>query len=273
MQFNSYGFIFGFMPLIILAYFLLGRVHRSLGKLVIIAGSILFYAYTDRSTLVVFLISLGINYLFARMIGRQDKWRRAYLLIPVVINAGLLLYFKYTNFAISNVNAWFGTQLALKDLVLPIGISFFTFQQIAYLVAVYRGEIQQPNLIDYVAFITYFPKLLMGPLMDPVDFVQQFNDPQAVRVNWDHMAAGIKIFSFGLAKKVLLADTFAAAVTWGFSNPEAATAMDWILVTLCYTFEIYFDFSGYSDMAVGVPGRSLFPFPRPGYRHLFLSAE
>lgn len=135
---------------------------------------------------------------------------------------------------------------------MPVGISFFTFQQIAYLVSVYRKELSSVNLLDYLVYITYFPKLLMGPLMEPVDFLQKFHDPDRKKINWDHLACGIKIFSFGLFKKVMLADTFAKAVAWGYGNLEAATAMDWLLVMLFYTFEIYFDFSGYSDMAVGV---------------------
>ena len=133
-----------------------------------------------------------------------------------------------------------------------MGISFFTFQQIAYLVSVYRKELLKADLIDYLAYITYFPKLLMGPLMEPVDFVEQLNDLDRKKINWDNLACGVKIFSFGLFKKVMLADTFAAAVAWGYSNLGVATAMDWLLVMLFYTFEIYFDFSGYSDIAVGV---------------------
>ena len=119
------------------------------------------------------------------------------------------------------------------------------------MVAVYKKEISSINAIDYLAYILYFPKLLMGPLMDPVDFIEQFNSPKLKNVDWNNIAYGIKIFSFGLFKKMLLADTFSKAVSWGFSNIEAATSMDWILIMLFYTFEIYFDFSGYSDMAVG----------------------
>lgn len=250
MQFNSYVFILAFMPIIVLVYFLLGKINMMMAKIAIIVGSIFFYAYSDITTLIILGISLVINFVFAKVIEKR-QWRKLYMAIPVMINIGLLIYFKYTNFVISNVNLWFGKEIPLKTLYLPVGISFFTFQQIAYIVAVYRRELEAVKLVDYLAYILYFPKLLMGPLMDPVDFVEQFNNSELKRVNWNNVAFGVKIFCFGLLKKVLLADTFAKAVTWGFSNKDVASSIDWILVMLSYTFEIYFDFSGYSDMAVG----------------------
>lgn len=251
MQFNSYEFILAFLPVIILAYFLLGKIHVNLGKISIIVGSIIFYAYADLSVLKVLGISIVINCLFAKFLERV-KWKQICMWIPVIVNVGLLLYFKYTNFVITNINICFGKEFALREMMLPIGISFFTFQQIAYIVAVYRKEIPKVSIIDYVSYILYFPKLLMGPLMEPVEFIEQYNNPDLKKVNWNNIASGLKIFSLGLLKKVLLADTFAQAVSWGFASLEEATSMDMILVMLFYTFEIYFDFSGYSDMAVGV---------------------
>lgn len=250
MQFNSYVFILAFLPVMLLAYYLIGKFNQRFGKIIIIIGSIVFYGYSDITMVKILAVSILINLLFAKMIERI-KWKKLFMAIPVFINVGLLLYFKYTNFAITNVNSWFCKEIPLKEIIMPIGISFFTFQQIAYIVAVYRQEISKVNIIDYIAYILYFPKLLMGPLMDPVEFVEQFNDSQLKKIDWNNIAYGVKIFSFGLLKKVLFADTFAKAVEWGFTNKEAATSMDWILVMLFYTLEIYFDFSGYSDMAVG----------------------
>lgn len=251
MQFNNYIFILAFMPAMLFAYFICSKINKLLGKVAIIVGSIIFYAYLDITTLKVLGgVSLTINFLFAKLIEKR-QWKKLYRVIPVIINIGLLFYFKYTNFAIANINLWFNKELAMKELVLPVGISFFTFQQIAYVVAIYRKEISSVNLIDYLAYILYFPKLLMGPLMEPADFIEQFNNPQLKKIDWNNVAYGVKIFSFGLLKKVLLADTFAKAVSWGFANIETATSMDWILVMFFYTFEIYFDFSGYSNMAVG----------------------
>lgn len=250
MQFNSYVFILAFLPAVVALYYLIGKINQELGKLVIILGSLFFYAYTDIATLKIMGISILINYLFVKLIDKT-KWKKTFMAVPVIINVLLLLYFKYTNFVILNINAWFSRQFELKELILPLGISFFTFQQIAYVVAVFRNEIEV-KVIDYVAYILYFPKLLMGPLMDPVDFVSQLNDSELRKFNLDNIACGIKIFSFGLLKKVLIADTFAKAVSWGFENIETASSLDLILVMLFYTFEIYFDFSGYSDMASGV---------------------
>lgn len=179
------------------------------------------------------------------------RHRKAVLATAVTGNIALLLYYKYVNFFISNWNRFFETDLTLLNIILPIGISFFTFQQIAYLVQVYRDTEMKISVFDYLVYILFFPKLVMGPLMEPEDFISQLNDTAKKKVNWENIACGIKIFSFGLFKKMVLADTFASAVAWGFADIEAATSMDWLLVMLFYTFEIYFDFSGYSDMATG----------------------
>lgn len=251
MQFSSFIYILLLLPLTVVAYFLGNKINQMVGKIVIIISSILFYAYMDWKVLIVLGISMALNYLFSVAIKRINKWSKTFMIIPIVINVLLLLYFKYTNFMISNINLLFGKEFALKEIALPLGISFFTFQQIAYLVAVYKNEIENNSLIDYLAYILYFPKILMGPLMDPVDFISQINDSGLKKIDVNNIAAGIKIFSYGLFKKVMMADVFATAVTWGFSNMETATALDWLLISLFYTFEIYFDFSGYSDMAVG----------------------
>ncbi|MCQ2533872.1 MAG: MBOAT family protein [Clostridia bacterium] len=251
MQFNSYLFILLFLPISVIAYFLCNKINKLAGKILIILASALFYMYDDWKVGIILGISLLINYGFAQLVSKSKRFNRLYMAIPVVINIGLLLYFKYTNFAISNINVWFERDIALRDIILPLGISFFTFQQIAYIVATFKKELENTSVVDYLAYILYFPKILMGPLADPSDFIKQLNDSDSKKVNWDNIAAGIQIFCFGLFKKVMLADIFAKAVMWGFANFDVATSMDWILVMLFYTFEIYFDFSGYSDMAVG----------------------
>lgn len=249
MQFNSYEFILMFMPLVVIGYFSLSRLNVKLGKIVLIIGSIVFYAYSDIAMIKVLLLSGLINYLLSLCITKF-KWKRTFLTIPIIINVSLLLYFKYTNFAVSNLNLWLGKEITVKSIVQPLGISFFTFQQIAFIVSVYKGLVDT-SLLNYMAYILYFPKILMGPLMEPIDFYQQLDNRELKRVNWNNIAIGIKFFSFGLFKKMLLADTFAKAVSWGYSNIRTATSFDWILISLFYTLEIYFDFSGYSDMAVG----------------------
>lgn len=201
MQFNSYGFIFAFLPMVILSYFLLGKIKFVLGKIVIIAASLFFYAYSGISNLKVLGISIAINYIFAILIGKV-KWKKIFMYLPVMVNVCLLLYFKYSYFAIAHINEWFGKELLqLKWLSLPLGISFFTFQQIAYIVAVYNHEIKKVDFVDYISYILYFPKILMGPLMDPADFIEQYNDRDLMKVNWGNIASGLKLFSFGLVKK------------------------------------------------------------------------
>lgn len=251
MQFNSFVFILLFLPITTLLYYIANRINSLVGKWILVISSIIFYCYTDISILCVLGISIIVNYVFSLTVTKAKKWRSLFLVIPVIINVGLLLYYKYLNFAISNVNTFLGKEIPLVDLMLPVGISFFTFQQIAYVVAIYKGELQKNSLVDYLVYILFFPKILMGPLADPVDFINQINDSNLKKINWDNIASGIKIFSLGLFKKVMIADIFAKAVGWGYTNIDSTTSMDWILIMLFYTFEIYFDFSGYSDMAVG----------------------
>lgn len=251
MLFNSHIFILCFLPLLLITYFLCNKINTSAGKMVLVIGSLIFYAYADWHMLFFLLASVFCNYLFIYLMG-HSKWRKTFLAVPVIVNVGLLLFFKYTNFVIINLNLLLKTEYVLLELLVPLGISFITFQQIAYLVTVYRGELDRVDLADYLVYILYFPKLLMGPLADPVDFIAQLNNPDTKKVNTDHIAQGLKMFSFGLFKKVILADTFAGAFAWGLENIDALTSMDCFLVMLAYTFEIYFDFSGYSDMAVGV---------------------
>lgn len=260
MQFSSYIFILAFLPVMLLLYFLGNKAGILWGKLVLIVGSLVFYGYAGLHSLIMLGISVGVNYLCV-LIMKQFQHRKILLAVPVLINVGILLYFKYFNFALENLNRIMQTDHGPRDIFLPLGISFFTFQQIAYLVAVYRGEVETGQLLDYLVYILYFPKLLMGPLADPVDFLRDINNTEQKKINWDHIACGIKIFSFGLFKKVLLADTFASAVSWGYENFDAATSVDLLLIMFFYTMEIYFDFSGYSDMATGVS--SMFNIPLP----------
>lgn len=176
MQFNSYIFICIFLPLMVVTYFVFNKINTMFGKLILIIGSVIFYAYGDIKTLIVIGISLTMNYGFAQCIRRIRNWHKTFFLFPILINIVLLFYFKYINFAISNINIWLGKEILLKEIILPLGISFFTFQQIAYIVAVYKSEIYNLNMIDYLAYILYFPKILMGPLVDPIEFIAQIND-------------------------------------------------------------------------------------------------
>ena len=252
MQFNSYEFILQFLPFTLLLYFLANRINPFIGKLVIILASIFFYSMGRTNMLIYLGISMLINYGSALAIRKFEIKDKVLMALPIIVNVGLLLYFKYLNFAITNINTFFGKEINLPEIILPLGISFYTFQQIAYIVATERGDLENNNIIDYLAYILYFPKLVMGPIIDPVDYISQLNQASRKTPDITNIATGIKIFSLGLIKKVLLADTFAKAVSWAYTNIDSTTAMDCILLILFYTFEIYFDFCGYSDMAVGV---------------------
>ena len=252
MQFNSYLFILVVIPAFVLSYFLLSRISASLGKLAILAFSVWFYVYGGTYSAIILGISLLSNLLFSFLLSKCRRFRKLLLAVSVLANVGSLLYFKYFNFAMTALYGLFGREYYLRDIILPLGISFFTFQQIMYVVSVYKGEITEVRLLDYLCYALYFPKLIMGPLAEPGDFLDQLNSPELKRVSWENVACGIKLFGFGLFKKMVLADTFAEAVSWGFGNYAAATSGDLFLVMLFYTFEIYFDFSGYSDMATGV---------------------
>ena len=254
MQFNSYIFILSFLPAFVLCYFLLSRIHPLAGKAAVIAFGVWFYGYCGLNPAIILGISLVINLLFSLALSKLTRFRKSVLAFAVAANAGLLFYFKYAGFAADVIRQLFGTNLRTGEPILLLGISFFTFQQIMYVVSVYRKTIQRVNIPDYLCYALFFPKLIMGPLMEPADFIKQLNDPERKKIRWENLAGGIKLFGFGLFKKMVLADTFARGVAWGYDNLAAATSGDLFLVMLFYAFEIYFDFSGYSDMATGVSG-------------------
>lgn len=257
MAFNTYVFIFAFLPLFLLVYFLLGRAGLRVRKALIILGSAVFYLAGGWQSAAVLSASLAVNYALAILLRRKPG-KRWPLVLGLLFNAGLLFGFKYLDFAAESFRFLTSGNPVRLNLWLPLGISFFTFQQIMYLVSVRRKDVEV-RLPDYLAFVLFFPKLIMGPLMEPKDFVSQLNDPALARADWGNLASGLKLFSLGLFRKALLADTFARAVEWGFvhgvasaAGEPAATSYDLLLVMLCYSFQIYFDFSGYSDMAMGV---------------------
>ena len=251
-MFNSYGFVLFFLPVVIALYYIGNRIKPVCGKVILILSSLLFYSYGRTDMLKYLGISMLVNYVFALLINKKLISNRLMLGFPVALNVGLLIYFKYTEFFVSTIGKMSGIEFKPYILVLPLGISFYTFQQIAYIVAVNKDEIRKVSLIDYCCYILYFPKIIMGPLMEPVDFMSQINDGTRKKIDIDNIAKGVKIFSLGLIKKALFADAYSRAVIWIYGNLNEATALDIVFLCLFYTFEIYFDFSGYSDMAVGV---------------------
>ena len=255
MQFNTHIFILFFLPLSIIIYFIINRISKNknhIGNCLLLILSIIFYAYAGVKILLFLVFSIIINYTFILLQKKINHSNKIILSITITINVFILLSFKYINFFILNINTIFNKEIASLDIILPLGISFFTFQQIQYQVETYYHKTQSYSFLEYVLYIFYFPKLIMGPLTDPHYLITQFRDPLNKNINSDNIVYGIQLFVIGLFKKIALADVFAQGVDWGFTNQSIATSGDLIIVMLAYTFQIYFDFSGYTDMAIGI---------------------
>lgn len=261
MLFNSYEFIFLYLPVVFFGFFWIAHHSHRLAALWLAAASLFFYGWWNPQFVLLLLASIAVNYALGYAIGhvriKADTQRAATRLLIFAVSANLLLlgYFKYTNFFISSVNQLAGAHWGLADIVLPLGISFFTFTQIAFLVDVHRGIAREYNFIHYLLFVTYFPHLIAGPVLHHKQMMPQFGNAATYRVNLENINVGLTIFIIGLAKKVLLADQFALyanpvfdAVAGG-GEPKLLEA--WI-GALAYTLQLYFDFSGYSDMAIGL---------------------
>ena len=220
-------------------------------KIFLIAASLFFYGYYNVKYLLLIVISIIVNYIVAIWIQEKKLHAKIFLVLGILFNVGLIGYFKYYDFFIENVNVIFGTDFLLKNLLLPLGISFFTFQQLSFLVSIYKKEEKVENLCDYVLFVTFFPQLVAGPIVLYSEMITQFKDEKRRVFNAENFAAGIYMFSIGLFKKAVLADTLAEFVSNGFGMVDIGFVAGWI-IALSYTLQIYFDFSGYSDMAIGL---------------------
>lgn len=257
MLFNSYGFILGYLPLVWGGFFLVARHSRKLAALWLAAASLFFYGWWNVKFVPLLLASIAFNYATGYAIGHARDPRTARYLLAAGILADLMLLgvFKYANFFIDSINDLFGLNVELAKIVLPLGISFFTFTQIAYLVDVFRGIAKEYDFIHYVLFVTYFPHLIAGPILHHKQMMPQFASASIYRPQYSNVGIGLTLFTIGLAKKVLLADSFGE-----YADPVFAAAKDgfepkFIMAwtgALAYTFQLYFDFSGYSDMAVGL---------------------
>lgn len=257
MLFNSYIFILVFLPIVIIGYYGLNRLGKhTLAKLFLCLMSLIFYSYNTPQYLLILLGSLGVNYGLSAAIKvsedrKQSGIKKLILLTGIIFNLGLLGYFKYYDFFISNVNAVCGTSFNLKNILLPLGISFFTFQQISYVVDRYKGEAPHYKLIDYVSFVTFFPQLVAGPIVLHSELVPQFEKNKG-QFDKNVFAEGICIFIIGLAMKVLLADNLGLVADYSFDNIESLDSVAALLGAVTFAFELYFDFAGYSNMAIGI---------------------
>ncbi len=257
MLFNSYEFLFLFLPLVFAGFFFLARFGHNLSALWLSLASLVFYGWWSPKYIWLLLFSIVFNYSMGYLIGHTQTRTRAksFLVLAIVVNLALLGFYKYANFFIGNINAVSGESFTFVGIVLPLGISFFTFTQIAYLVDVHRGIVREYNFNHYLLFVTYFPHLIAGPVLHHGQMMPQFARSKTYRIQLDNVAVGLSIFTIGLTKKVLLADNFAEYTGPVFAAAERGIQPDFIEAwtgALAFALQLYFDFSGYCDMAIGV---------------------
>lgn len=256
MLFNSYEFIFAFLPLSFFIYFYLNSKRLTVAsKGFLVFSSLLFYSWWNVAYLPLMLTSMLFNYVIGNSLNENTKKvrvsKKTLLSFGVVSNLILLGYFKYSDFFIENFNGVFGANIPLSHIALPLAISFFTFQQIAYLVDSYRGETKEYDFLNYALFVTFFPQLIAGPIVHHKEMMPQFASKWNMVKNYRNIAMGLFIFSIGLFKKVVIADSFAVWASAGFDTATTLNFFEAWATSLSYTFQLYFDFSGYTDMAIG----------------------
>lgn len=236
-------------------YFALNKQKLTkASKSFLVFSSLFFYSYWNILYLPLILISMLFNYTIGLTLAKVNKKvsNKTLLSIGIISNLALLGYFKYADFFIDNVNFIFSANLPSLNIILPLAISFFTFQQIAYLVDSYRQQTKEYDFLNYALFVTFFPQLIAGPIVHHKEMMPQFANLKNKLINYKNIALGLFIFSFGLFKKVIIADTFAIWATNGFDNATTLSFIEAWATSLSYTFQLYFDFSGYTDMAIGL---------------------
>lgn len=262
MLFNSFEFIFVFLPIVLIVYFLLNNFkHYTSAKVFLIFSSLYFYAYFTISYLPIIISSIIFNYIIGSLLNGSGEIlnnkfiitkRKLWLFLGVIFNVGLLGYFKYMDFFIENYNLVFNSNFQLLHILLPLGISFFTFHQLAFIVDSYYHKRIHPSFLDYCNFVTFFPQLIAGPIVLPSEMLPQFEDLKNKAINYENMNKGLMLFSLGLVKKVFIADSIAGFANTGFDVVDSLTLAEGWLTSLSFTLQLYFDFSGYCDMAMGI---------------------
>ena len=256
MLFNSYEFIFAFLPFTFFVYFYLNRKRLTeAAKAFLVFASLFFYSWWNIAYLPIILASMLFNYVVGVSLSKKGEHakvgKKAVLVFGIVANVALLGYFKYADFFLENINLVTGANIPLLHLALPLAISFFTFQQIAYLVDSYRGETKEYDFLNYANFVTFFPQLIAGPIVHHAEMMPQFARKRNKVKHYSNIAMGLFIFSIGLFKKVVIADTFGVWAKQGFDVAQSLNFFEAWATSLSYTFQLYFDFSGYTDMAIG----------------------
>lgn len=259
MLFNSPVYLFLFLPVSVVVYFLLNRYRLTLAaKTWLVFASLFFYSYWNPIYLPLIVGSMLVNYGVGTVLSRDGGAgrhrhisRKVVLGVAVLANISLLGYYKYADFFLTNLNTLAGTDFSLLRLALPLAISFFTFQQVAYLVDSYQGGTQEYDFLNYCLFVTFFPQLIAGPIVHHKEMMPQFEKLRSKVLNHRNVAIGLFIFFIGLFKKVVIADSFAQWATLGFDQLDELSFLDAWATSLSYAHQLYFDFSGYTDMAVG----------------------
>ncbi|HTP95841.1 MAG TPA: MBOAT family O-acyltransferase, partial [Burkholderiales bacterium] len=260
MLFNSYSFIFLFLPVTFCVFFWLGARRPLLAAGWLAVASLFFYGWWNPVYVALLAASIAFNYCVGLVLASDPspRWapaRRTVLAFGVGGDLLLLAYYKYADFLLGSVNALAGSHLSLGQIILPLGISFFTFTQIAFLVDTYQGKVKEYNFVHYALFVTYFPHLIAGPVLHHKEMMPQFALPSVYRRNYSDIAIGLTFFAIGLFKKAVLADGAAPYANAVFSiagSGQTVTLFEAWGGALAYTFQLYFDFSGYSDMAIGL---------------------
>lgn len=257
MLFTTAPFILLFMPLTLAGFFLIGRFDKAVAAGWLFLASLAFYGYWMPQFTLLLVASIGANFAISVRIAGSTApdHRRAWLILGIVANLSTLGYFKYANFFFDNLTTVLGTHWNIGRVILPIGISFYTFTQIAFLVDTFHGKVREYKPVHYGLFVSYFPHLVAGPVLHHAQMMPQFGKPAIYRFDPGNFVGGLAIFALGLFKKVIMADGVAPYADAVFKSADAGQIPDpqesW-LGALAYTFQLYFDFSGYSDMAIGL---------------------
>lgn len=289
MLFNSYLFIFIFLPIVLIGWFSLNKIKQyKFAEIFLIGMSLWFYAYFNFSNLLIIVGSCLFNFSLSYLINKIEKKyfsidkseivdkdnfknNKENILIKILgitgitVNLGILFYYKYYDFFIENINFIFQKDYNLKHILLPLGISFFTFQQLSYVIDRMKGTAPHYGLIDYMSFVTFFPQLIAGPIVLHSELIPQFKDKEKRKFNTDNFTDGCIQFILGLGKKVLIADTLALVVNGAYNYRYYFTTWSALLFIITYIFELYFDFSGYCDMAMGIGKMFNYDIPRNFY--------
>ena len=255
MVFSSLTFLFYFLPIVLIIYYI---VPKKAKNIVLLISSLLFYFYGEPKFGILMVISILLTYIHGLLMDKYPKRKKLFLISSVVISSGLLVVFKYTDFIISNINMVLHSNIDLVKLSLPIGISFYTFQMISYIIDVYRGEAKvQKSFLKLATYVALFPQLIAGPIVRYTTIEDELDNR---KYSFDNFSNGVRRFVIGLSKKILVANVLASAIS-SFSTSQEKTVLFYWIYVLANALQIYFDFSGYSDMAIGLGKMLGFNFP------------